>query len=979
MECGESRQVQLEAGQISTITTSTGQPVHLEIREQGRNLVWRRHGDAAFQSIDLRPPRLGQVVVPLEGGDSLEILLDDRNPRPGSAGVTVHCRLDAETSELVGCIDAINGRGWTGWRWHVSMWSQPASKCRAFALHEFAARASARSDYADAITLYTRAAESWSRLGDAAREAAARLGLSERLADAGRYEDAIRAVEDAAALARRAAIPYFEARAESTRCIFLDDMGRLSQAIACLQPLPERYLAIGEVGDAVVMRYNLAAFNYNRGNVVEARRQLDLAQQWMAAASPRTQGLVALMDARISVAEGNFPAAMTALQRALEAAESTGNSRQRANALMEAAWVYYRLAAPAEARTLASEALAQYVRLGAPERIAAIWHLMARIDLMEGNRHVAAEGALEAARLFGSAGLDAEELRAYIVAARAGNDGAWKYVERFARDSESLHPWQQRQIEVARIQRSIRTADQQEAMEQASRLSELVGSAEHILDWIDLQHLQGQALIRAGEPDAARHTVENALTRHRRVTEAARLPSLRQMLLRQTRPLAAMWIDTVLATAPAARSDAVGVRKWLRWLHGADLLRPLDDDVRAADAHLDQHLALLFMPEANEDRQLRGLAQRSLLSLMASQGSTEAQRASTVAELEGDEPVLDGVTRLSYGFGEGGGLVVVERAGEVRLLPLPEATGMAQRVQQLLRLLQRRDAPVGEIEASARELAARILPPELGPPPGELWVDWDPVLAPLPFALLPWPGRDWPLVEDTAVSRRLGPGNPAPVLPEVIDLLVAARPSGLSDGQLPWLAVAEQEPGLVENAIPAVPVLTHRGRHGGRGRLQALLSTPGTWLHVAAHGVSHGGIQGLAGLWLEPEEDGGAPQFVSWIGLADEPLAADLVVLNACQLADNDAAASAAVSFSTALAAAGVRHVVAANWQLSDSASAVWVPAFYRTLAREGSPALALRQAQLALRRSRAFRHPFYWAGLGHLQGLPGATGGRPD
>src|SRR5690606_7670310 len=72
MECGESRQVQLEAGQISTITTSTGQPVHLEIREQGRNLVWRRHGDAAFQSIDLRPPRLGQVVVPLEGGDSLE-------------------------------------------------------------------------------------------------------------------------------------------------------------------------------------------------------------------------------------------------------------------------------------------------------------------------------------------------------------------------------------------------------------------------------------------------------------------------------------------------------------------------------------------------------------------------------------------------------------------------------------------------------------------------------------------------------------------------------------------------------------------------------------------------------------------------------------------------------------------------------------------------------------------------------------------
>jgi len=78
------------------------------------------------------------------------------------------------------------------------------------------------------------------------------------------------------------------------------------------------------------------------------------------------------------------------------------------------------------------------------------------------------------------------------------------------------------------------------------------------------------------------------------------------------------------------------------------------------------------------------------------------------------------------------------------------------------------------------------------------------------------------------------------------------------------------------------------------------------------------------------------------------------------------------LSFAGAVSAAGVDQVVAALWPLSDAATVRWVPAFYRALddADLNSSAEALRQAQLELRASRHFRHPFYWASLVHFRHL---------
>jgi CHAT domain-containing protein len=99
-------------------------------------------------------------------------------------------------------------------------------------------------------------------------------------------------------------------------------------------------------------------------------------------------------------------------------------------------------------------------------------------------------------------------------------------------------------------------------------------------------------------------------------------------------------------------------------------------------------------------------------------------------------------------------------------------------------------------------------------------------------------------------------------------------------------------------------------------------------------------------------------------------------VLDACQSADAAAAVPGNLSFADAVSRAGANHVVAALWPVSDSAAALWVPAFYQALTADPGhdAAQALRAAQQRLRSSRAFTHPFYWAGLQAIERIDVAT-----
>jgi len=111
------------------------------------------------------------------------------------------------------------------------------------------------------------------------------------------------------------------------------------------------------------------------------------------------------------------------------------------------------------------------------------------------------------------------------------------------------------------------------------------------------------------------------------------------------------------------------------------------------------------------------------------------------------------------------------------------------------------------------------------------------------------------------------------------------------------------------------------------------------------------------------------PQFLGWLEILEHDVRAELVVLDACWLGDDGDSASAGSSFTSALSQSGARHVVAPVWPVSDAASTIWVSAFYSGLIAnpKRDVAEAVRTAQLKLRETRMFRHPFYWAGLQSL------------
>jgi CHAT domain-containing protein len=99
-------------------------------------------------------------------------------------------------------------------------------------------------------------------------------------------------------------------------------------------------------------------------------------------------------------------------------------------------------------------------------------------------------------------------------------------------------------------------------------------------------------------------------------------------------------------------------------------------------------------------------------------------------------------------------------------------------------------------------------------------------------------------------------------------------------------------------------------------------------------------------------------------------LAADLVVLSACQTAVGSGAVMDVpsgddwVGLARAFLHAGAARVVASLWVVEDRATATLMERFYREYVRGVSAATALTGAQRALIAERATVHPFYWAGF---------------
>ena len=144
------------------------------------------------------------------------------------------------------------------------------------------------------------------------------------------------------------------------------------------------------------------------------------------------------------------------------------------------------------------------------------------------------------------------------------------------------------------------------------------------------------------------------------------------------------------------------------------------------------------------------------------------------------------------------------------------------------------------------------------------------------------------------------------------------------------------------------------------------------FVHFATHGFLNGAHPELSGLLLSLVDEQGRPQdgFLTTAAIFNLRLSADLVVLSGCQTAlGKEVRGEALMGMTRGFMYAGAPRVLGSLWQVDDAATAELMTAVYRPLlAGRSSPAAALREAQLSLRRRPRFQHPFYWAGF-QLQG----------
>lgn len=235
--------------------------------------------------------------------------------------------------------------------------------------------------------------------------------------------------------------------------------------------------------------------------------------------------------------------------------------------------------------------------------------------------------------------------------------------------------------------------------------------------------------------------------------------------------------------------------------------------------------------------------------------------------------------------------------------------------------------------------------------------------------------------------------------PSIATLAAIARPRGAVGAALLVADPASpaRSPGTGgEAALPRLPAAANEAR-----RLASLLgprdvrlltagrateasvrqALPGaSVVHMATHGVISDDAPWSSFLALQAGgDDPSADGRLTAAELYDLRLSADLVVLAACSTAVGPPTGDGFVGLTRGFLAAGVPTVVASLWDLPDETTARLQPTFYTRWLRSGSPAAALRAAQIALLADlRAGRvrtrtvagemvvpeHPWVWAGL---------------
>jgi CHAT domain-containing protein/tetratricopeptide (TPR) repeat protein len=827
---------------------------------------------------------------------------------------------------------------------------------------------------------YDEARRLWMGSGYRVQAAVAHYAVAEQLYRASRLEEALAAVQAAEVELFAVEQRYFAARARGLRCLLLRNLGQMSESLRCSRGLPEQFVALGEVNDAANEWQNQGSIAVSEGRLAHARTALAAAMALdPSRLQPLTRGRVHMLAAALSSAEGRYGSALQSLEMGLSSFEHAANPRWQSNATLQAAGLYFAMGAWREAAMLAEAARDLLPTGDAPLRVAAARMLEARALMRIGNMQRAQAQMRGALEDYSRSAVPIREFEARTLLLQAGaSPEEAEGVKRALRAADV--PENLRLVALAVLaERAVEAGEIDEAEVLAREAEELNTRTPHdpsqrlIAARLDL--LQG----RAG---AARSAMQALIESGVALALHAGSPELRHLAMRAVAPPRRIWIDAILSAPDAERAPAGDVWKVLVASQPQLALAAMQTGkVRDASA-LDLALSSALLPSQEDGLRAEEvlLAQRELMRYARDEPPVVA--AVRLPDLKEFQSRLGpSQEALMLALGREHVLALHVTAVGAKVHQMGRAREVLIDLEALLTALSTRESRIDQIDALALALGSQLLPTSVGEQADSLLLLVDDELAAVPFALLRRTVVEPALLERVALSVVSGwsasAGDSPPARAPAVDVFVVPETGADDVLSLPTLHGAAHEPAVIESALGTHEV---RRRDPRYPVLRDALRQSHAWVHIATHGATRGGLQGYSGLWLLPDVDADTG-FVSWLRLLQNPIDAELVVLNACQLGESsDLSAPGAASFALAMSAAGAEHVVAARWRVSDAASAHWVEPFYRHLGQHGASQTgeALRQAQLRMRASRMFRHPYHWAGWMHLVRPTVTAGAEP-
>ena len=196
-----------------------------------------------------------------------------------------------------------------------------------------------------------------------------------------------------------------------------------------------------------------------------------------------------------------------------------------------------------------------------------------------------------------------------------------------------------------------------------------------------------------------------------------------------------------------------------------------------------------------------------------------------------------------------------------------------------------------------------------------------------------------------------------------------ARP-GQPPANLVRLPFSEKEAQAILKMVPKGESLRFLGFDARRDAALRPDLSKQQYIHFATHGIVDLRNPNLSGIQLSRidaqgrlEEGGGLLPFYEVYNLS---LPADLVTLSACKSAVGPhVRGEGYLGMSRSFLYAGASRVVGALWDVNDEAAAELMILFYRGLIVDGKPpAVALQEAQRAMRAQERWQSPYYWAGF---------------